>query len=145
MRFDYTASGKTQIIRVPQYTKLTINAGASLTAPAWNGLIGGIVAVDVQNDMIINGNIDVSGKGFRGGSLAGTGGAQFRTDFVSNQEDNGAEKGESIAGYQTDYDLLGGRYGRGAPAMAAAAARRITAAAAAARTATTARSGLARA
>src|SRR5690242_11569213 len=33
LRFSYTASGKAQIIRVPQYTKLTINSGASLTAP----------------------------------------------------------------------------------------------------------------
>ena len=33
LRFSYTASGKVQVIRVPQYTTLTINAGASLPAP----------------------------------------------------------------------------------------------------------------
>lgn len=116
LRFSYTASGKVQIIRVPQYTSLTINSGASLTAPAWDGSIGGIVVVHVQNNAIINGNIEASGLGFRGGALSGAGGAGFRTDHVTNQQDFGAEKGEGIAGYQADYDLQGGRYGRGAAA-----------------------------
>lgn len=116
LRFSYSASGKVQVIRVPQYTSLTINNGASLTAPPWNGIIGGIVVVHVQNNAIINGNIDVSGMGFRGGALSGAGGGGFRTDHVTNQQDFGAEKGESIVGYQADYDLLGGRYGRGAAA-----------------------------
>ncbi len=116
LRFNYTASGKVQVIRVPQYLSLTINNGASLTAPAWNGVIGGIVVVHVQNNAIINGNVEVSGMGFRGGALSGAGGGGFRTDHVTNQQDFGAEKGESIVGYQADYDLLGGRYGRGAAA-----------------------------
>ncbi len=118
LRFNYTASGKVQIIRVPQYTKLTINSGASLTAPAWNGQTGGIVVVDVQNNAIINGNIDVSTLGFRGGALSGAGGGGLRTDYVTNQQDFGAEKGEGIVGFQSDYDLAGGRYGRGAAANA---------------------------
>jgi len=118
LRFSYSAAGKTQIIRVPQYTKLTINSGASLTAPAWDGRVGGIVVVDVQNQAIINGNIDVSSLGFRGGALSGAGGGGFRTDYVTDQQDFGAEKGEGIVGYQADYDLIGGRYGRGAAANA---------------------------
>lgn len=116
LRFNYTASGKVQVIRVPQYTNMTINSGASLTAPAWNGIIGGIVVVHVQNNAIINGTVETSGLGFRGGALSGAGGAGFRTDYVTDQQDFGAEKGEGIAGYQADYDLLGGRYGRGAAA-----------------------------
>ncbi|MGH9802200.1 MAG: DUF11 domain-containing protein, partial [Blastocatellia bacterium] len=116
LRFSYTASGKAQIIRVPQYNNLTINSGASLTAPAWNGVIGGIVVVHVQTNAIINGTVEASGIGFRGGALSGAGGAGFRSDYVTPQQDFGAEKGESIVGYQADYDLQGGRYGRGAAA-----------------------------
>lgn len=116
LRFNYTASGKVQVIRVPQYTNLTVNTGASITAPAWNGVIGGVVVVHVQTNAIINGNVEASGLGFRGGALSGAGGAGFRTDYVTDQQDFGAEKGESIAGYQADYDLQGGRYGRGAAA-----------------------------
>jgi uncharacterized repeat protein (TIGR01451 family) len=118
LRYSYTVSGKVQVIRVPQYTSLTINSGASLTAPAWDGKIGGIVAVHVQNNAIINGAVDVSGSGFRGGALSAAGGGGFRTDFRTTQQDFGAEKGEGIAGYQMDYDLSGGRYGRGAAANA---------------------------
>jgi uncharacterized repeat protein (TIGR01451 family) len=118
LRYSYTASGKVQVIRVPQYTSLTINSGASLTAPAWDGKIGGIVAVHVQNNAIINGAVDVSGSGFRGGALSAAGGGGFRTDFRTTQQDFGAEKGEGIAGYQMDYDFSGGRYGRGAAANA---------------------------
>lgn len=114
--FSYLASGKTQVIRVPQYTSLTINEGASLIAPAWNGKTGGVVVAHVQNNAIINGVIDTSGLGYRGGALSGAGGGGFRSDYVTPQQDFGAEKGESFAGYQTDYDLIGGRYGRGAPA-----------------------------
>jgi len=116
LRFSYSASGKTQIIRVPQYTSLTINNGASLAAPAWDGRIGGVVAAHVQSNAIINGVIDTSALGYRSGALSSTGDGGFRTDYASTGMDNGAEKGESLAGYQTDYDLNGGRYGRGAPA-----------------------------
>lgn len=116
LRFNYSANGRTQVIRVPQYTKLTINSGASLTAPAWNGVTGGIVVVDVQDNAIINGNIDVSGLGFRGGGLSNTSVNFGRTDYVGPLQDFGGEKGEGIAGSQSDYDLTGGRYARGAAA-----------------------------
>lgn len=117
LRYSYTVSGKTQVIRVPQYTTLTINAGASLTAPAWDGVTGGIVVMDVEGAAVINGAIDMSGLGFRGGALSMAGGGGFRVDYRTTQQDFGAEKGEGIAGYQIDYDFaVGGRYGRGAAA-----------------------------
>lgn len=116
LMFGYSAAGKTQIVRVPQYTSLAINSGGSLTAPAWDGKIGGVVVAHVQNNAIINGAIDASGLGYRGGALSSSGGAGFRTDYATTEMDNGAEKAESFAGYQIDYDLNGGRYGRGAPA-----------------------------
>ncbi len=114
--FSYSAAGKTQIIRVPQYTSLTINNGGALTAPAWDGKIGGVVVAHVQTNAIINGVIEANGLGYRGGALSAAGGGGNRSDYVTTQQDFGAEKGESFAGYQMDYDLVGGRYGRGAPA-----------------------------
>lgn len=111
---SYQSSSRAQVIRVPQYRSLRIAPGASVTAPPWNGRVGGIVALQVDQEMVLEGTIDVSGRGFRGGALSGAGGGLFRSDFVSSQQDFGAEKGESIAGYQETYDLQGGRYGRGA-------------------------------
>jgi uncharacterized repeat protein (TIGR01451 family) len=116
LKYSYTAAGKVQVIKVPQYTALTINAGASLTAPAWNGAIGGIVVVDVQSAAVINGSVDVSGRGLRGGALSGPGNGGLRLDYRTTDGEMGAEKGEGIAGYQIDYDSIGGRYARGAAA-----------------------------
>jgi len=118
---SYTATGKVQVVRIPRYSTLALNANTSITSPNWNGATGGVVAVDVQGDIVFNtgATIDVSGKGFRGGVAGNSPGAingLNATAYSYTTNDNGAEKGEGIAGYQTDYDGLGGRYGRGAPA-----------------------------
>lgn len=120
LKKDYTASGKTQVIRVPRYTSLTVNNGGVITCVPWDGTIGGIVSVEVSGNVIINtgGSIDVNGKGFRGGTIDSF--ANVYGDFQVSSFDplSGGEKGEGIAGYQSDYDIYGGRYSRGAPANA---------------------------
>ncbi|HYE53946.1 MAG TPA: hypothetical protein VD996_03855, partial [Chitinophagaceae bacterium] len=135
-----------QVIRVPRYYNLTIDAAGSVTAPAWNGSTGGIVVLDAANVMTINGSVTVAGLGFRGG-----GGKQFtgattgnsngtttlqNTDYrfnspITNAANlSGAAKGESIAGraaytyingavtVQTEANegYVNGSMGRGAPA-----------------------------
>ena len=90
-----------QVVRVPQYTSLTLGATA-LTAAAWNGSTGGILAVDVRDSLILNnGTINVTGLGFRAGlgeklssgtPLANT---TYRQDTSINAFGN---KGEGIAG-----------------------------------------------
>ena len=112
---------RAQVIRVPQYVDLNINAGGRLLPQAWNGSTGGVVAVFVQGTAAINGNgIVASGRGFRGGLLDNvtTATGTDVTLYRGTLSDNGGEKGESIAGYQAQYDVaaIGGRYGRGAPA-----------------------------
>jgi len=47
-----------QVIRVPQYVAATV--GAALTALAWNGTTGGVLAIDVENTLTLAGQtIDV--------------------------------------------------------------------------------------
>ena len=60
---------KPMVVRVPRYTALTINNGGMLTCDDWNGTIGGVLAVEVQGNTVINagGSINLNGKGFRGG------------------------------------------------------------------------------
>ncbi|MBK8254220.1 MAG: hypothetical protein IPK82_16325 [Polyangiaceae bacterium] len=118
LKFGYTAAGRTQVVRVPQVTTLTVNAAASITAPAWDGQRGGVVAVLAQSTATLNGAIDVSARGFRGGAAdnnSANPGANI-TLFRSADSLDGGEKGEGIAGYQAAY--TNGRYGRGAPANA---------------------------
>jgi len=118
LKYSYSAAGRAQVVRLPRYSTLILNAGATLTGAAWNGSVGGVVAAEVQNGTTINGTVSATGLGFRGGAVdntssdAGTIVAGYRgTDAAF-----GAEKGESIVGYQADYDNLSGRYGRGAAA-----------------------------
>ena len=117
---NYSAAGKTMVVRVPRYQSLTIGAAGVLSADAWNGNTGGAVVLEVAGTLTVDGKIDVSGKGFRGGAYDN--GTYAVTDsinhnlFVSADSNASAEKGESISGYQSDYDVFGGRYGRGAAA-----------------------------
>lgn len=67
LKNSYDPSGHVQVIRVPQYKNLTVAAGAGITAPSWNGQTGGIVALQVRDTITVDGSIDVSGLGFRGG------------------------------------------------------------------------------
>lgn len=115
LRYAYTSSGKVQVIRVPRYSDLTIDNGASITCPDWDGSTGGIVAVESANNITINGSINVTGKGFRGGAIEQNsylpGNASKRR---STDASDGGEKGESIAGLASS--LSNGRYCRNAPA-----------------------------
>ncbi len=117
LEFSYSATGKAQVIRVPQYRNLNVGAGSQITGAAWNGSTGGVVAMTVSQTLTLSGSIDVSGQGFRGGNTDNltqpTGTSYF--GYRSTSANDGAEKGEGIAGYRTE--LPGGRfYGRGAPA-----------------------------
>lgn len=118
LRNSYTTAGRTQLIRIPQYTSLTVNNGASIVAQPWNGLTGGVVALHVQGTATINGSIDASGRGFRGGALTANGSQTLQNDvtFRTTSADIGAVKGEGIA----DSAALAGSgfLGRGAAANA---------------------------
>jgi uncharacterized repeat protein (TIGR01451 family) len=116
LRFSYSSSA--QVLRVPQYSSLTVNAGASVVAQAWNGSTGGVVAAIVDGTATVNGSINADNLGFRGGAIDNvtTAAGTDVPAYVATTTADGAEKGEGIAGSQTIYDGLGGRYNRGAPA-----------------------------
>lgn len=111
---DYTALGKVQIIRVPRFENLTVNG--TLTTAAWNGNTGGVLAIEVNNNLIINGQITASELGFRGG-IANTGSSLLGVAHWSRPLSNaGGMKGESIRGWSAEYALDGGSYCKAAPA-----------------------------
>ncbi len=51
-----------QVIRVPQYSSATLSSG--LTALAWDGRVGGVLALDVAGQLTLGGTVSVSGLGF---------------------------------------------------------------------------------
>ena len=94
-----------QVVRVPQYFSATLSSG--LTALAWNGSTGGILALDVAGTVSLNNStVSVAGLGFRGGAglrLQGSGGVN--TDYLNTAPSSAAtltgfhgSKGEGIAG-----------------------------------------------
>ena len=110
--FDAT---KTQIIRVPQLSSLTVNSGASIRGLTWDGTKGGFVAANVMGATTLNGSINASAQGFRGAAPDTNNSAPYnQTDYVTAAGTTGAQKGEGIAGLAST--LAGGPEGRGAPA-----------------------------
>src|SRR5262249_9398050 len=93
-----TAQKTFQVIRVPQYAYAVFNSG--LTALAWNGSTGGVLAIDVSQDATLNGTISVDGLGFRGAAGRTLTGATGNNTDYRTQSSNAANggKGEGIAG-----------------------------------------------
>lgn len=87
-----------QIIRVPQYTNVTLSS--NLTAMAWNGATGGVLAIDAASQLTLGGTVSVDSMGFRGGGGRILNGATGNnTDYLTlaTVATNGS-KGEGIAG-----------------------------------------------
>jgi len=111
---DYTASGNVQVIRVPRFEDLTIIG--TLTTTAWDGSTGGVLAIEVNNDLILTGSITASDLGFRGGIANNATSNLGVANWSRPLSDAGGMKGESIRGWFTEYADDGGAYCKGAPA-----------------------------
>ena len=131
---SYTKAAKTttrgvssyQMIRVPQYYNATITG--TVNAIPWDGISGGIVALDVAGTLNFNGRvIDVSNMGFRGGvgrSVSSAEGLFFATDYRRpNDTRRGGQKGEGIVGTR-ELQLRNGRLSRGRSGSRSAGQRR---------------------
>lgn len=121
--YTYTAAAATstqgartfQVVRVPNYSTATLSS--TLTAAAWNGSTGGILALNVSGTLTLGGaTVSVSGLGFRGGAPLDqdgatiTGGEPANTDYVYHSPagyntttltaiaGTGGSKGEGVAG-----------------------------------------------
>lgn len=113
-----SSTQRVQVVRIPRITTLVINNGGSLTSRPWGQVAGtgGVVAIETNGVVVINGTVTTQGQGYRGGNVSSAPSNPNVTNYVSTLSSSGGEKGEGIVGTQTDYDLLSGRYSRGAPA-----------------------------
>ncbi len=110
----YDPSGVVQIVRVPVYNDAVITG--TLTAPAWDGLTGGILAFECTGTLTMNDEIDLQGIGFRGGTVTtSTYACEWFTNvtayFYDISNGKGAMKGEGVGLY-----ISGKTAGRGAQA-----------------------------
>lgn len=65
-----TYSSGAQVIQLPQYTNVTVNAGKTWSAKAWNGTTGGYLVYLYNGTRTVNGTISGTGLGFRGGTAS---------------------------------------------------------------------------
>ncbi len=124
-----------QLVRVPQYSSATL--GSSLTAAAWNGGVGGVLAIDVSGQLSLGGTVSVDGLGFRGGIQQNLAGASNITNswyatgstttcFAMKGEGvagtprqmTNANAGTNLDGYPSSRSGNRGDYARGAPGNA---------------------------
>ncbi len=102
---SYALTGHVQLIRVPVYDDAIVTN--TLTAADWDGTTGGVLAFWVENTLELQANIDLNGKGFRGGTISnnpdgGCGNNSSGYFYPLEQtgfswQRGGAEKGEGIA------------------------------------------------
>ncbi len=96
----YDLAGAVQIVSMPAYEQAVVTG--TLTAKAWDGSTGGLLAFSATQ-LTLQADIDVSGKGFRGGSAAldYTGDCNFLSNFNSYAYDEGSirggKKGEGVS------------------------------------------------
>ncbi|MCH2232041.1 MAG: gliding motility-associated C-terminal domain-containing protein [Crocinitomicaceae bacterium] len=120
---NYNHTDHVQVVRIPRFDNLTVSGGSNSIIPSqWDGNSGGIVALEVDGVLNIEGgsSISASGFGFRGGQvdlngISGGIGNPTEDRFPgTNDSFHAAEKGEGIYGYHAEYDAVNSRYGRGA-------------------------------
>lgn len=129
LKNSYLTRGKTQIVRVPLLRNLTVSATGSIVPKPWDGQSGGILALQVAGSFVLNGHLDASSAGFRGGSKTSIPNmrlANVGSFYLSMNAQDGGNRGESIAGDASAYAALG-QYGRGAAANGGGGGNRIAA------------------
>ena len=117
---NYTVADKVQLVRFAEY--YSANVIDTIKASPWNNSAGtgGVIAISVSQDLILNAPIYADSSGFRGGGYVLSNGTCFNTPFAainyfynasSTTPQNGSYKGESV------YDFPASQSGgRGAPA-----------------------------
>lgn len=105
--FNASANASVQIIT---FRKLGVNftTTAAITAPAWNGNVGGVVAIEVDNVLTLNHSITVDAMGFRGGAISTSAGGGCQPTIYRTNATTQAYKGEGIY-KSTDVNYVNGR------------------------------------
>ena len=108
---NYSVTDKVQLVRIPQYTSALVQD--SLKALPWDSASGqgGVLAISVAEDLILNDVISADGKGYAGGAYR-TSNSTCSNFFAANNyyynaavlsPQDGACKGESVCSLGTTY------------------------------------------
>jgi MYXO-CTERM domain-containing protein len=92
-------NGLSQVVRVPEYTTVTIEPSGAIVAPPWDGASGGVVAFLVSGILTVNGTISASGAGFRGGVAVNDDATHFGCVPTEPSPPWDAAKGEGVLAF----------------------------------------------
>lgn len=94
----YNPNGAVQLIVVPEYNDVLLSN--KLSVPKWDGKTGGVLVLESCGLVTFNGDIDVSGCGFRGGMFSLKNDSSYIYYYYSNVDSGkGGWKGEGMAEY----------------------------------------------
>ncbi len=97
--YNINANSSVQLITFRRLNAAAFTTTNNITALAWNGNIGGVIALEVGTTLTLAHNISANGLGFRGGNRSndyyGGGFTCTLIDYVTNST-NSAFKGEGI-------------------------------------------------
>ncbi len=117
---SYDVNGYVQIVSIPQYNSVVVNG--TLTASPWDASLGrgGVLILEVANNLQLNADVDVSGLGFEGGipNAIALASCNNNISYVTPEDDpylgqKHAQKGEGVADL-ADNGIAGMNYARGA-------------------------------
>lgn len=94
-----------QAVVIETYGNLDVPVGQVLSAPAWNGATGGILAIHVAGALTVEGTVSMSARGFRGASH----GCSGTTTYTCQR----GQAGESSSGAGSQSILNNGSAGGG--------------------------------
>ena len=110
-----TGNQRVMIQRIPHYDNVTINSGVTVTANAWNGIMGGVFMFKAKGTLTNNGTINMNSKGYRS-SVGGVGSraGESRLGFSNSCYPSGGGGGASS---NPIHFALGGGGGYATPGM----------------------------
>ncbi len=118
--YNLSVNARVQLISYPTLGGSTYTLSSSLTALAWNGNVGGIVAFKVNGTLILNNNISVDGQGFKGGNVGVNAPSDYACDPNTYYDNAGGVsttyyggKGEGIYVNSTAYTVARGQLANG--------------------------------
>lgn len=101
------SNSRVQLISFRNYgTNYTVSA--AITPLAWDGNIGGVVAIQVSGTLTLSKSITADGLGFRGGAVSANYESSCEPAVYTSSSTNYANKGEGIY-LATDANYAGGR------------------------------------
>lgn len=104
--YDFTAA--IQLIKVENVKDLVVNSNPDVKS--WDVSTGGVLVLYAEESITLNSDIDVSGKGFRGGTFYNSNNHSAQLEgrfFLTANNDFGGNKGEGIG--KNDYNYGAGK------------------------------------